>query len=366
MQVPGALNFAAGDGANGGQLTIGSVPSSAVDLSAKPVTIVGGFTTSNVIGPPSSKAGALQLFPGFLNSTTPNSNATILEGPLQIGMAVKGNQADGLLACYTTTAQTATACTDVKSALLGVYFTVGNGSTHGSNGVITPPGRASVTSNSSTTWTAGNEICRDPSNPSEAIAATSGACPLGQAVGVAAGDSGSGTSHLVDLDFSNQGVGASGYWSAGPLNSAGGVTVPSNNTESAYGFYIPSILVASKVVLDASTGDNSSDTYSFGIFNSSGTIVAHTAAQSFTTSPTVYVVSFVENAVTFPPGKYYFGYTGTGGTGSLVLIPFQAFLTPMVRTQVATGTGGTLVSFTPGADTWATSGSNSAAFALAP
>jgi hypothetical protein len=316
FEVPGAMNFAAL-----GQLTVGSVPSSAVSLSLAPVTIVGGFTSNTTTGQ-FPIAGALQLFPGFLNPllpAVPNPDARSLEGPLQIGMAVKGNGTQGLLACYSATPGTGQACGSVTSPLLGVYFTVGSGSTMGSNGVITPPGRASVNSNGSTTWPVGAEVCRDPSNPSEAITAPSGACPLGQAVGVAVGDSTAlcptgCTSHLVDLDFSDQGVGSSGYWSAGPLNSSGSVTVLPNGNEYAYAFYIPSVLASSKLVLDVTTADNSSDTYSFGILNSSGIIVAYTTAQSFTTAQ-VYVVPFFEGTVTLPPGKYYFAYTGTGSAG---------------------------------------------------
>jgi hypothetical protein len=195
---------------------------------------------------------------------------------------------------------------------------------------------------------------------------------MGQAVGVAVGDNPCSptacTTHSVDLNFSDQGVGSSGYWSLGPLNSSTIVTVPSDGTESAYGFYLPSILVAGNLVLDVKTGDSSTDTYSFGIFNSSGAIVAHTSAQSFATGM-IYVVPFAEPQlpIAFPPGKYYFGYTGTGsGGGSLTLVPFQAFLTPMAKAQVLTGTGGVLTPFTPPANAWASSATGAAAFAIAP
>ncbi len=382
LQVPAALNIAAGDSTNGGQLTVGSVPSSALNLSASPVTIIGGFTR-NTTSMQFPVAGNLQLFPGFLNPTLPtlpNADARALEGFLQIGMAVKGNGTQGLLACYSATSQTAEACgatnSTIQSPLLGVFLDFAGGSTMGSNAVTTPPGRALVKSLGGATWPAGAEICRDPAHLSEAIAAPSGACPLGQSVGVAIGDSSTNcpcTSHYVDLDFSDQGVGSSAYWSMAPLNSTGSITISANNTESAYGFYIPSVIASGSLVLDLTAPDNTTDTYSFGIFNSSGTIVAYTPAQTFpTTATNVYVVSLFEpstppaaGTVTLPPGKYYFGYTGTGG-GTLGLATFQAFLTPMVKMQVATGTGGTLVSFTPSSDAWASGGNSSAAFALAP
>jgi hypothetical protein len=215
LQVPAALNFAAGDSMNGGQLTVGSVPSSAASLLNKPVTIIGGFTSST-----SGIAGSLQLFPGFLNSTnTLLSGST--EGPLQIGMAVKGSDNvnnPNKLACYTSTAQTAGQCTSVTSPLLGVYFTTfacnpvtGQCSTGNSSAVITPPGRATVASASAASWNVGTPVCRDSgANAAFAVASSGSACPIGQAVGVAVGDSGSGTTHVVDLDFSDQGFGSHG------------------------------------------------------------------------------------------------------------------------------------------------------------
>ena len=373
LQVPDALNFVANDTTlSGGQLTIGSAPTTAANVSTKLITVVGAGTSNSTT---SAIAGPLQLFPGLLNNAAPSADPGALEGALQIGMAVKGTPISAYinqLACYTGTAQTAAPCSDVTHPLLGVYLTTfgctgSTCSTGGSSAVITPPGRATVTSISSTPWTVGMEVCRDPSNPGDAVTAPSGACPLGQAVGVAVGDGTTNiTTHLVDLDFSDQGVGSSGYWSAGPLSSGAAVTVLPNNQEYAYGVYVPSILAAGKLVLDITTGDNTTDTYSFGIFDHLGNIVAHLDPQTFPTGPTVYVVSFHESTVTFPPGKYYFGYTGTGALGSLTLIPFQAFLTPMAKASVASGTGGTLASFSPLPDAWAASGNGSAAFALAP
>ena len=365
LQVPDALNFAAGNSTLGGQLTIGSAPSSAADLTLKFVTVIGA-STNNTTGGVHAKAGHLQLFPGFLNpaASDPDPNAT--EGALQIGMAVKGNQSDGLLACYTLTAQTAQACLDVKSPLLGVYFTVGMGSTKSSNGVIAPPGRAVVSSNDPKQWIAGTEVCRDPSHPSNAIA-SSGACPLGQAVGVAVGDPASTSSHPVDLNFSPQGVGSSGYWSAGPLNNGtgAGVTISPNGTETAYGFYITSEIVAGRLVLDVKTADSTADTYSFGIFDQTGVIVAHTAGQSFGVA-TITTIAFAEGTVTFTPGKYYFGYTGTGGNSTLTLVPYQPLLIPFAAQTVASGTGGVLVPFSPSGDVWVNSLASTVSFALAP
>lgn len=225
FMVPSALNIAAGfingSGNHSGQLTIGALPSGDTDISADYVTVVGGFTTDSTMG---AKANPLQLFPGWLSN--PSTNAGALEGQLQIGMTVKGMGGSGtnnLLACYTS-AQTAVPCgtpgVPSTAPLLGVYSPLGCNaisglcSTGGSAAVVAPPSRAVVAQASPTgvAWTAGAPVCRDPTsgNGSYAIASTAVACPIGQAVGVAVGDSGTPTVHLVDLDFAPQGTTVSG------------------------------------------------------------------------------------------------------------------------------------------------------------
>jgi hypothetical protein len=222
---PSALNistgFINGTGNHSGQLTIGALPSGDTDLSADLITVVGGFTTSNNTA---AKGNALQLFPGWLSN--PNTNAGALEGPLQIGMVVKGtgsSTTNSLLACYTS-AQTAMPCgtagVALTAPLLGVYSPLGcdvktgTCSTGGSAAVVAPPSRAQVAqfSSTATTWSAGTPVCRDPASGhgSYALASATVACPIGQAVGVAVGDSGPLTVHSVDLDFAPQGTTSSG------------------------------------------------------------------------------------------------------------------------------------------------------------
>lgn len=221
--VPTALNFASGSidtsGTNhGGQMTIGALPSGDADLSSAYITLVGGFTSNTGSN---AKANPLQLFPGWLSS--PNAASSAYEGALQIGMIVKGAGSTsnyGQLACYTS-AETATTCGSVTAPLLGVYSPLGcqppftTCSTGSSAAVVAPPGRASVASKSGDYWPAGTEVCRDPANPSYGIKAAS-ACPLGQALGAASGDDTtlacypSCTTHSVDLNFSDQGVGSHG------------------------------------------------------------------------------------------------------------------------------------------------------------
>ena len=217
MQVPSAMNFAAGDATNGGQLTIGSTPATATDVTADLITITGADTNSNST---SAHAGPLQLFPGALNNSSPSGSASALEGLLEVGETVKGTGmiAAGTLACYNSSStvnnasQTAEECEDITSPLLGVFASIGN--TGGSYLVLTPPSRVTADSDSSgQVWKANTPVCRDPSSPSlSKIESPIGPCPMGQAVGVAVGDPNPNpmSSHLVDLDFSDQGVVSSG------------------------------------------------------------------------------------------------------------------------------------------------------------
>jgi hypothetical protein len=104
------------------------------------------------------------------------------------------------------------------------------GSTHGSNGVITPPGRATVKSSASGMWAAGTPVCRDPDTTMAHMglslieSITNAPCPMGQAVGVAVGDSDTLTTHLVDLDFSDQGVGSHGTSTTVQLSDSTGAS----------------------------------------------------------------------------------------------------------------------------------------------
>ena len=236
FQLPYAINLVAGIPTTGGQMTIGAPPSSVADLSKIPITLVGGFTSSISA---SAIAAPLQLFPGFLKATPPTAGAQ--EGALQIGMAVFGaptlaNQY--LLACYSAT-QTASPCAGATAPLLGVYLVSfagcpANCGTGGSSAIIAPPSRATVMSNSGSSanaWPAGTPVCRDPNTAEPGLTVIEDPtgmppqpipCPIGQAVGVAVGDTSAASMHVVDLDFSDQGVGSHGNSTIAQLSDGTG------------------------------------------------------------------------------------------------------------------------------------------------
>jgi len=137
------------------------------------------------------------------------------------------------------------------------------------------------------------------------------------------------------------------------------------NTLFVYGFYIPSQVLSGHVVLDLHTPD-ASNLYSVGVYNASGTLVAHIAPRSFSsTLISANVVAFAEGTVLFNPGKYYFGFTGNATT--LAFNAFASILIPLGVTPEG-GTSGGIVpsSFSPPTDSWTASGTSASAFALAP
>jgi hypothetical protein len=81
------------------------------------------------------------------------------------------------------------------------------------------------------------------------------------------------------------------------------------NTAAVYGFTLPMTVTTSKVVYRVgTTADNSTNTYEIGIYNGSGTLVAHVQAAGTTFCPaatTMKTQNWTEGTVTLPPGKYY-------------------------------------------------------------
>lgn len=81
------------------------------------------------------------------------------------------------------------------------------------------------------------------------------------------------------------------------------------NTAAVFGFTLPVTVTTSKVVYRVgSTADNTANTYEIGIYNGSGTLVAHFQAAGSTFCPVTGATksqSWAEGTVTLPPGKYY-------------------------------------------------------------
>ena len=91
------------------------------------------------------------------------------------------------------------------------------------------------------------------------------------------------------------------------------------NTAAVFGFVLPTTLTTSKVAYRVgSTADNTANTYEIGIYNGSGTLVAHFQAAGTTFSPATgqtKTQSWAEGTVTLPPGKYYLAIVSSCTSG---------------------------------------------------
>lgn len=149
----------------------------------------------------------------------------------------------------------------------------------------------------------------------------------------------------------------SGYW--------GGSTSLTANEEALGGDVITVRLSVGHIVVDAATADsNSSDYYSFGIFNSSGTLLCNTSPQAFT-STGFYTLACSQGTVTILPGKVYVGVTGNAATAAFYTIQNSSSFCAWNGSFVGTSGGAQPSSITPPSDAWNV-GANKLAYALAP
>ncbi|MGH9449402.1 MAG: beta strand repeat-containing protein, partial [Terriglobia bacterium] len=110
------------------------------------------------------------------------------------------------------------------------------------------------------------------------------------------------------------------------------------NTEAVSGITLTYPVTASSITLSVNSTDSTSgDLYSFGIFNSSGTLVAHIAPTALTTIGN-FTASFLEGTVSFAAGQYYVGTTANASTAR-VLAGTNA-VTFLTDTNGAATTGG--------------------------
>jgi len=138
---------------------------------------------------------------------------------------------------------------------------------------------------------------------------TAGALPSGTtATTPTAGDS---STKVATTAFVMQQAGATSTWIPFPgYNSINQAAFPTSaNTAAVFGFVLPTTVTTSKVTYRVgSTADNTANTYEIGIYNGSGTLVAHYQAAGSTFCPATGVTktqNWAEGGVTLTPGKYY-------------------------------------------------------------
>jgi hypothetical protein len=205
---PAAINLATAPNAGmtlAGQITVGPMPVTFANANVQS-TFTGAATGSGASG---AAAGPVTVVPGQLTAAPPDASA--VEGALQILQSYKttGTTTAGLLACPTTTAQTASACSSVGQAenWVGVFNNIPGQLTNGSiTAIPLRYGRVPISSVPGTNvqYKSGDFVCKDDLNAGYVIdnnpsGSANTPCPLGESIGIAVGDAGSGTSHLVDL-----------------------------------------------------------------------------------------------------------------------------------------------------------------------
>lgn len=260
------------------------------------------------------------------------------------------------MACPSLVAQTTTVCKTFGTAenWVGVFNPI-VGTLTGSI-TVTPLryGRVGVSSFApALVFNNGDFVCKDDVNKDMTTNLTgyvidngSTPCPVGESVGIGVGDPSTPlmhNEHLVDL-VPEASVLVTGYWTNGP--TAGTVTIAAIGMQYVYGLIIPTPVLAGHIVLDVANADTvTTDLYSVGIFNSSGSLIAHILPQAFPTPGVLAPIAFQEGTVTFPPGKYYLGLTGEALT--LKLTSVAPALIPLAAFNAGTTTGGAQILHSP-------------------
>lgn len=146
-------------------------------------------------------------------------------------------------------------------------------------------------------------------------------------------------------------VPGTGYWVNGAASGASTITLCAVDTECYWSLFIPTPLTnIGHLVFNVGTADSSSDVYSFGIYSSSGALLASTTPVSYTaTGVQTVALSLAQN---YAPGLFYLGITGHGGVTLKPTAAAASLLNASALSAGATTGGNVVASFAP-ASTWA-------------
>jgi len=130
-------------------------------------------------------------------------------------------------------------------------------------------------------------------------------------------------------------------------NRSGSWALASANQIKAYGFYLASPVVFSRMLFFVSTADatgcgGSGCQYDVGIYNASGELQAHVGLQYLTTAGEKDFAITSGSSVRLDPGKYYFALTGTGTTAVLAVTQAGAYMQFYHGAAVGTAADGLL------------------------
>jgi hypothetical protein len=127
------------------------------------------------------------------------------------------------------------------------------------------------------------------------------------------------------------------------------------NKASIQGVVLSCPLTTSQVTYDVTAADNTANTYDIGIYNTSGTLVAHigaTAGTTFSASAGFKTLSWTGGPAYLLPGKYYLATTTscTSGCATIAAGNSTSGFTFYNNTSVSVSAGGTLSAISAPAD----------------
>ena len=140
------------------------------------------------------------------------------------------------------------------------------------------------------------------------------------------------------------------------LNTKGTLSAGFNltaNFEILFGTVILVPLSVGHMVINVTTAD-ATNSYSFGLFNSSGTAICTTTAAIYSTTG-FKVIACSQGTVSIPAGKYYFGVTGNAATLVTAYTANEGMFYPVTVTAIGTTSGIQPASITPPSDSWGNS-----------
>lgn len=166
-----------------------------------------------------------------------------------------------------------------------------------------------------------------------------------------------------NISISASGVTPQNYWVTGFYPN--GTVGFGDNTESVEGITLTYPVSASKITISVQTADtNAGNLYSFGVFNSSGTLLAHVLPTALTTTGDI-TLSFNEGIVQFAAGQYYFGLTTSATAPAARVYASAAAQTFRSDIDLGATTGGAQpATITPPATVWTTYAGLQATFIL--
>lgn len=137
---------------------------------------------------------------------------------------------------------------------------------------------------------------------------------------------------------------------------------PAQNTTLIWGVYFNQSITTNTVTYMVNTADNTANLYDLGLYNSSGTLVAHlgaTAGTTFASSATVFSLNWTGGPFTLSAGKYYVALTTNCSTTCAKLFsgPTQfTFASAVSPTGGGTSGGALNASITAPADAFSGAG----------